>query len=101
MLSVWFAAVHPPPIPLMPFLLAAGALGLSQTRFLISYCSGRAVRYGAVAWLGYRYGRNMIALWQKYLSAWTMPLIGAYVALIVIGATYGFWKFRSQNKKSN
>ena len=101
MLSVWVAAVHPPPVPLMPFLFAAGALGLSRTQFLISYCSGRAVRYGTVAWLGYRYGRRMIALWQKYLSAWTTPLISIYVVLIVLGAAYGLWKYREEKRKSS
>jgi len=101
MLSVWLAAVHPPPIPLMPFLLAAGALGLSRARFLISYCAGRAVRYSVVAWLGYRYGRQMIALWQKYLSAWTTPIITVYVSLIVLGAGYGLWKYRKEKRKNN
>jgi membrane protein YqaA with SNARE-associated domain len=50
MLSVTLASLLPPPVPLMPFLLAAGALGLSRARFLISYCTARAVRYGVVAW---------------------------------------------------
>jgi membrane protein YqaA with SNARE-associated domain len=100
MLSVWFAAVQPPPIPLMPFLLAAGALGLSRPRFLISYCLGRAMRYGVVAWLGFRYGRQMIALWQKYLSAWTTPILSVYIGLIVLAAGYGFWKFRQEKQKN-
>jgi len=99
MISVFLAALIPPPVPLMPFLLAAGALGLSQARFLASYCAGRAARYGTIAWTGYRYGRGVIGLWQKYLSAWTMPILSAYISLIVLGAGYGFWRYRQETRK--
>lgn len=96
MLSVGLAAVHPPPIPLVPFTLAAGALGLSRVRFLIAYGSGRAVRYGVVAWLGYRYGREVVVWWQKDLKGWTVPIISIYVGLVVLGGIYGFWKYRKE-----
>ncbi len=101
MISVAVAALIPPPVPLMPFLLAAGALGLTRGRFFISYCTGRAVRYGVVAWLGFHYGRHMLSLWQKYLNAWTAPIITVYVALIVLGAAYGIWKFRKEKRKKS
>jgi membrane protein YqaA with SNARE-associated domain len=100
MISVLIAALIPPPVPLMPFLLAAGALGLSRTRFLISYCAGRAVRYGVVAFLGYRYGRHVISLWQKYLNAWTTPILSAYIALLVLGSLYAVWKYRRGSRKT-
>lgn len=96
MLSVGLAAVHPPPIPLTPFTMAAGALGLSRTRFLISYAIGRAVRYGVVAWLGYRYGREFVVWWQKDLKNWTVPILSAYIGLIVLGGIYAFWKYRKE-----
>ena len=94
MASVAFAAVLPPPIPLLPFLLAAGALGLSRSRFLISYCAGRAIRYGVVAWLGYKYGRVVIVFWQKDLKGWTTPILTVYFGFIVVGVIYGIWKYR-------
>ncbi|HEY2472244.1 MAG TPA: VTT domain-containing protein [Terracidiphilus sp.] len=99
MVSVWISAMIPPPIPLTPFLLAAGALGFSRSRFLISYCAGRAMRYGAVAWLGYRYGRQVLALWQRY-QAWTTPILSIYISLLVLGAGYGIWKYRNQRRKN-
>ena len=98
-LSVWVAAIHPPPVPLTPFVLAAGALGLSRPRFLVSYCTGRAMRYGAIAWLGYRYGRQVLAFWQKY-QAWTTPILSVYIALIVLGTGYAIWKYRKEKRKS-
>ena len=98
-LSVWVAAIYPPPVPLTPFLLAAGALGLSRGRFFISYCSGRAMRYGAIAWLGYRYGRHVLTLWQKY-QAWTTPILSVYISLIVLGTAYAIWKYRREKRKT-
>jgi membrane protein DedA with SNARE-associated domain len=100
MVSVCLSAMIPPPIPLTPFLLAAGALGLSRPRFLTSYGLGRAIRYGVVAWLGFRYGRHELALWQKYLHAWTTPILTVYISLIVLGAVYGFWKYKNAKAKS-
>lgn len=99
MISVFLATLIPPPVPLMPFLLAAGALGLSRPRFLISYCPGRAVRYGVIAWLAYHYGRYMLALWQKYLNAWTTPIITVYFFLLVLGTLYAVWKYRRGSRK--
>jgi membrane protein YqaA with SNARE-associated domain len=52
MVSVGLAAVLPPPIPLTPFLLAAGALGISRNRFLIAYCAGRSLWAQAVGFGG-------------------------------------------------
>lgn len=100
MVSVLVSTLLPPPVPLMPFLLAAGALGLPRAHFLTSYCAGRAVRYGVIAWLGFRYGRQMLAMWQKYLHAWTTPILSVYISLIVLGSAYGFWKYRSQKRKA-
>ena len=99
MLSVGLAAVLPPPIPLTPFLLAAGALGISRNRFLVAYCAGRAVRYGAVAWLGYRYGRAVVVIWQRSLSEWTAPILITYVALLMVGTGYGIWRYRRDRGK--
>lgn len=99
LLSVALASLLPPPVPLMPFLLAAGALGLSRGRFLVSYCTARALRYGAVAWLGYKYGRQVINFWQKDIKGWSTPILIAYISLLLLGALYGGWKYRRGNRK--
>ena len=96
LLSVWFAAIQPPPMPLMPFLVTAGALGLSQARFLIAYSAGRAMRYGAIAWLGYRYGRQVLVWWQRDLKGWTTPIVSVYIGVIIAGTLYAFWKYRRE-----
>lgn len=99
-LSVWLAAVQPPPIPLMPFTLAAGALGLSLPRFMVAYSTGRAARYGLIAWLGYKYGRRVVVWWEKDLKGWTTPILSVYIALLVLASAYGFWKYRKETGSS-
>jgi membrane protein DedA with SNARE-associated domain len=98
--SVAIAALLPPPVPLMPFLFAAGAMGLSRIRFFIAYGGGRALRYGAVAWLGYRYGQAVLVIWQKNLKGWTTPIMIAYFALLIFGTAYGVWKYRRGSRKT-
>src|SRR5580658_5370876 len=56
-LAIFLPAMLPPPIPLSPFLLASGALGVSRRRFLTVYGASRTLRYSLVAWLAIAYGR--------------------------------------------
>ena len=58
-LAVTTSALLPPPFPLMPFVLAAGALGVSRKKFFLSFGLARAVRYSLVAWLA-------ATLWQGH-----------------------------------
>ncbi len=92
-LSVGLAAFLPPPIPLTPFLLAAGALKVPRLRFLASYGLGRTARYGLLAWLGFTYGRYVVRLWEKTLAGWTAPILWTYCSLLTAGIGYGVWKY--------
>jgi membrane protein YqaA with SNARE-associated domain len=92
--SVAFSTILPPPVPLTPFLLAAGALGMDRNRFLVSYGAARAVRYGLLAWLGTTYGRWFVRLWEKELKGWSIPILWAYASLVVAGVAFGVWKMR-------
>ena len=97
-LAVFLPALLPPPIPLTPFLLASGALGVSRGRFLPVYSAARALRYSLVAWLAVTYGRHAIHLWSKTLQRWSTPLISVFVGLLVVGICLGTWKFRKLRK---
>jgi membrane protein YqaA with SNARE-associated domain len=92
--SIGLAAILPPPVPLTPFLLAAGALHVPRARFLVFYGSARAIRYGLLAWLGLTYGRHILRLWQSELSGWSERILWIYGGLVVLGIGYGVWKFR-------
>jgi membrane protein YqaA with SNARE-associated domain len=99
MLTVFLAAILPPPIPLLPFLLSAGALGVSRNRFLIGFGVARSVRYGLVVWLGVTYGRGVIRAWARYLAGWSDVVIWAFVSLLVAAAIFGFWKYRHDQRR--
>jgi len=97
-LAVFLPALLPPPIPLLPFALASGALGVSRSRFLVVYGAARTVRYSLIAWLGVVYGRHAIRLWAGTLQKWSTPLICVFATLLVVGVCYGIWKVRGLRK---
>lgn len=91
-LAVFLPAVLPPPIPLLPFALASGALGVSRRRFLVVYGAARTLRYSLIAWLGVVYGRHAIRMWSGTLQKWSTPLICAFAGLLIAGTCFGIWK---------
>jgi hypothetical protein len=97
-LAVFLPAVLPPPIPLSPFLLASGALGVSRNRFLLVYGAARTLRYSLVAWLAITYGRRVVRMWSSTLQAWSTPLIWVFCTLMLCGVCFGVWKIRSLRK---
>ena len=99
--SVALAAILPPPIPLTPFLLAAGALKVTRVRFMLSYGAARMVRYGLLAWLGITYGRHIVRVWQHELDGWSATILWVYGGLVVIGVAYGIWKYKHRRQSDD
>jgi membrane protein YqaA with SNARE-associated domain len=97
-LAVFLPALLPPPIPLLPFALASGALGVSRGRFLVVFGAARTLRYSFIAWLGVTYGRRIVRLWSGSLDKWSTPLLTVFVTLLVVGVCYGIWKVRGLRK---
>jgi membrane protein YqaA with SNARE-associated domain len=97
-LAVFLPALLPPPIPLLPFALASGALGVSRRRFLVVYGSARTLRYSLIAWLGVVYGRHAIRLWSGTLQKWSTPLISVFAGLLIAGTCFGIWKVSGLRK---
>lgn len=50
--TVFVGAVLPPPVPVVPFLMAAGILQYPRKKFLSALAAGRAARFFAVASAG-------------------------------------------------
>lgn len=98
-LSVFLPAILPPPVPLMPLILAAGALGVSRKRFLLVFSAGRTLRYAFVAWLGVTYGHYVVRMWTRYLAKWSTPIMWAILALTIGGLAYGIYKWRQGGKQ--
>jgi len=97
-MSVFVSAILPPPVPLTPFLLAAGALKVTRNRFLVALSSARVVRYGLIAWAGATYGRKVVRWWTHNLAEWSNVIIWTFVAMLVGGMIYGVWQFRRQKR---
>src|SRR5215470_11798295 len=58
--AVAIPALLPPPFPIVPVLLAAGALQYPRKRFLVALALGRGIRFTIFAFLGAHYGRHVI-----------------------------------------
>lgn len=88
--SVAVGAATPPPMPIVPFLIAAGALQYPRRKFLCALALGRGVRYTLIAYLGSIYGRHIL----RWLARYYQPLLYALIALTVISALFGlyYWK---------
>ncbi len=99
-LAVFLPALLPPPIPLLPFALAAGALGVGRGRFLTVFGAARSLRYCFVAWLAVTYGRRLVHVWTGTINKWSIPLLCTFAALVIAGLVYGVWKAR-ELRKSN
>ncbi|MGA9072103.1 MAG: VTT domain-containing protein [Terracidiphilus sp.] len=97
-LAVFVPALLPPPIPLLPFALASGALGVSRRRFLAIFGTARGLRYFFIAWLGVTYGRGIVRLWSGSLQRWSTPLLCIFVSLLIAGLAFGAWKIRGLRK---
>jgi membrane protein YqaA with SNARE-associated domain len=99
--TVAVGAVLPPPFPIVPFLLAAGALKYPRSNFLAALGLGRAARFVALAYLAHRYGSGIIG----WVSRYYRPLLYTLIALAVAGGIAGliYWKWylpKQQKKKS-
>lgn len=97
-LAIFLPAVLPPPIPLSPFVLASGALGVSRNRFLAVFGVARCLRYSFIAWLGAVYGRHMVRVWSGTLQQWSTTLLWVFVGLLVAGTCFAIWKARGLRK---
>lgn len=91
-LSVALPAILPPPMPLSPFVLAAGALKMSRNKFMTTFTISRALRHIIAAWLGIHYGRGIIRLWNHFSAKWATPILIVLWTAILLSCAFAFWK---------
>jgi len=77
--AVAVPAILPPPFPIVPFLLAAGAMQYSRQKFVAALALGRGVRFTILAGLGAIYGRHIVRFFTKYYKPALIVLIGLAV----------------------
>jgi len=91
-LAVALPAILPPPMPLSPFVLAAGALNMSRRKFLTTFTVSRLVRHSIAAALGVHYGPHVLHLWNQFSHRYAVPILVGIWSVILIGAGIAFWK---------
>jgi membrane protein YqaA with SNARE-associated domain len=96
--AIAIPALLPPPVPLVPFLFAAGAMQYSLGKFLTALTVGRIVRYSLLAFLAAHYGRNMLI---KVMSQLGHPVLLAVVGVIAAAiAALIFILVRKHNRRA-
>ena len=91
-LSVALPAMLPPPMPLSPFVLAAGALKMSRKKFLTTFTISRFLRHAAAAGLGVYFGPHVLRMWNMFTRKWAVPILITIWSIILISVGYAFWK---------
>jgi membrane protein YqaA with SNARE-associated domain len=96
--AIAIPALLPPPMPMVPFLLAAGAMQYPAKKFLLALTLGRISRYMILAYLAARYGRHIIA----FIAGHGHPLIVAIILVLIATAAgaYYFWGGGKRRKRA-
>jgi membrane protein YqaA with SNARE-associated domain len=98
-LSVALPAILPPPMPLSPFVLAAGALKMSPKKFMITFTASRALRHTVAAWLGIHYGRHIVRMWNGISAKYATPFLVVLWTGIAISCAIAFWKLYKTSRE--
>ena len=93
--AVAVPALLPPPFPIVPFLLAAGALQYSRRKFVGALALGRGVRFTIVAGLGAIYGRHIVRFFSRYYKPALFTLIGLAVIAGVVSLVQ-YYRYKSR-----
>jgi len=91
-LSVALPAILPPPMPLSPFVLAAGALRMSRKKFMIAFTISRCLRHTIAASLGIHYGRPIIRIWNSLSAKYATPVLIVIWVGIAVSCAFAFWQ---------
>lgn len=87
--TVFVSAILPPPFPLVPVLLAAGALQFSRKKFVAALAFGRGVRYSLIAGFGSLYGKQIAGFFSRYYKPAVLVLVG----LAVLGSIFALMEY--------
>jgi membrane protein YqaA with SNARE-associated domain len=95
--AVVIPALLPPPLPMFPFLLAAGALQYSRSRFIAALAIGRGIRYTLLAFLAVSYGRSIL----NWIVEYREPILIVGIAAAVETTLYAFLRYKRSKRPSH
>ncbi len=100
-LAVAVPALLPPPMPLSPFVLAAGALKMSRSKFMWAFTVSRAIRHTLAVALGVYFGPEVLVLWNKIMTKWGTPILIVLWTGILLSCAYAFYQLWKTKKTLN
>ena len=87
-IAVLVPSLLPPPAPFKIFVLLAGVVGISATRFATAIAIGRGIRYVTLGFLAVKYGSRASAYVAEHGTEASLTL----VAVLILGfAGYMLW----------
>jgi membrane protein YqaA with SNARE-associated domain len=93
--AIAIPAFLPPPMPMVPFLLAAGAMQYPSRKFLLALTLGRLARYMVIGYLAARYGRKIIV----FMANHGHPVVVGIVLLVIAAAAAGYYFWSGSTRK--
>ena len=81
-MAVLVPSLLPPPAPFKIFVLLAGVVGISATRFATAIAIGRGIRYSVLGFLAVRYGARASVYVAEHGTAASLVVVG------VLGASF-------------
>jgi len=92
--AVAIPAILPPPFPIVPMLLAAGAMQYPTRKFLTALAVGRSIRFTILAYLGFHYGQHIV----KFFSQYYWPVVIGLLILSAAGGLVGLYQYKRRQK---
>jgi membrane protein YqaA with SNARE-associated domain len=92
--AIAIPALLPPPFPIVPMLLAAGAMQYPTRKFLTALAVGRGVRFAILGYLGAHYGRHIV----KFFALYYWDVLFVLIAFTVLGGLFGLIQYRRGQK---
>jgi len=95
--AIALPALLPPPVPMVPFVMAAGAAKYPLKKFLFALTLGRLLRYSLLAFFAARYGGAILA-WLSELGH-PIPVITTALLFVATGIVLVvIWRRRGQHR---
>jgi membrane protein YqaA with SNARE-associated domain len=95
--AIAISSLLPPPVPIVPFLLAAGAMQYPVRKFLAALTLGRAARYTVLAYMAALFGQEIITFFAKH----ERPLVWGLVAALMAAGILAFLFFLLRKTRGN
>jgi len=89
--AVLIPTLAPPPFPASAFFFAAGSLNYPAPKYLSAVALGRAVRYGAIAYVVSHYHLHLLKFLRHPERYWRESLLVTVTIMVAIGLLFWLW----------